>query len=128
MLVPWKALNETSRRMAVHLGSGEEETTIIGRGGEGGHRQGFHPLWAPPVDGDLLQIPGAGDIGNVRQLAGGGEELGPGEEGLVRMRDILLQTVFARAKFLTTAGQSSSVSKITRPRYLKEVTIYRGHP
>ena len=38
------------------------------------------------------------------------------------MSDILLHTVFARAKFLTTAGQLSSVSDITRPRYSREVT------
>ena len=38
---------------------------------------------------------------------------------LLRMRDILLQTFFARFKFLTTSGQSLSVAKITRPRYLK---------
>ena len=44
---------------------------------------------------------------------------------LLRMHDILLQTVFTQAKFLTTASQLSSVSKINRPRYLKEVTIYR---
>ena len=55
---------------------------ISGIGGEVGHRQGFQRLWAPPGDGDLLQIPGAGDIGDGRQLDGGGEELGPGEEGL----------------------------------------------
>ena len=38
---------------------------------------------------------------------------------LLRMRDILLQTFFARFKFLTTSGQSLSVANITRPRYLK---------
>ena len=47
---------------------------------------------------------------------------------LMSTRKILLHTVFAQAKFLTTDGQSSSVSKITRPRYLKEVTISRGRP
>ena len=46
----------------------------------------------------------------------------------LRMSDILLHTVFARYKLLTTAGQSLSVAKITRPRYFKEVTISRGHP
>ena len=36
----------------------------------------------PPGDGDLLQIPGTGDIGGRRQLAGGGEGLVPGKCGL----------------------------------------------
>ena len=53
----------------VHQGSGVEETAICGGGGEGGHCQGFQRLWAPPGDGDLLQIPGTGDIGVVRRLA-----------------------------------------------------------
>ena len=47
---------------------------------------------------------------------------------LLRMRNILLQTFFARAKFFTTYVQSSSVANITRPRYLMEVTISRGCP
>ena len=47
---------------------------------------------------------------------------------LMRIRDILLQTFLAWAKFLTTAGQLLSVSDITRPRYFKEVTISRGRP
>ena len=47
---------------------------------------------------------------------------------LMRMCDILFHTVFAQAKFLTTVSQSSSVAEITRPRYLKEVTIPRGRP
>ena len=55
---------------------------ISGGGGEGGHRQGFQCLCATPVDGYLLQIPVAGDIGGIRLLAGGGEEIGPGKEGL----------------------------------------------
>ena len=66
----------------VQSGRGAEETAISGRGGEGGNRQGFKLLWAPPGDGDLHQIPGAGDIGDRRRLDIGGEELGPGEEGL----------------------------------------------
>ena len=57
----------------IHLQSGAEETMICGRGGEGGHRQGFQRLWAPPGDGDLLQIPGTGDLGDGKRLAGGGE-------------------------------------------------------
>ena len=47
---------------------------------------------------------------------------------LLRMRNILLQTFFARAKFLTNSGQSLSVSEINCPRYLKEVIIFRGRP
>ena len=47
---------------------------------------------------------------------------------LLRMRDILLKTVFARAKLLTTYIQSLSVGEINLPRYLKEVTISRGCP
>ena len=56
-------------------GCGAEETETSSRGGEGGHCQVFQLLWAPPGDGDLLPIPGVGDIGSRRQLAGGGEEL-----------------------------------------------------
>ena len=66
----------------VHLGSRAEETEIIGGVEEGGHCQGFQRLWVPPGDGDLLQIPGAVDLGDRRQLSGGGEELIPSEEGL----------------------------------------------
>ena len=65
----------------VHLGSGAEETTIIGGGVEVSHHQGFQRLWFPPGDGDLLQITGAGVIGDGKRLAGGGEELGLGKEG-----------------------------------------------
>ena len=57
----------------VHLGGGAEATAISGRGWEGGHRQGFQRLWEPPGDGDLLQITGAGDLGDGQQIAGGGE-------------------------------------------------------
>ena len=47
---------------------------------------------------------------------------------LLRMCDILLQTFFAWSKFLTNAAQLSSVANISRPRYLKEIIIYRGRP
>ena len=57
----------------VHPGSGAEETAIRGGVGEGVHRQGFQSLWDLPGDDDLLQIPGAGDIGGVLRLARGGE-------------------------------------------------------
>ena len=66
----------------VQPGSGAEETVISGRGGEGGHHQGFQRLWAPSGDGDLFQIPGTGDLGGGRRLAGGGEEIVSGKEGL----------------------------------------------
>ena len=66
----------------LHSVIGAEATDISGGGGEGGHHQGFQRLWAPPGDGDLLQISGAGDLGDGQQLDIGGEELGMGEEGL----------------------------------------------
>ena len=53
-----------------------------GGGGEGYHHQGFQRLWETPGEGDLLQIPGAGDIGDGRQLAGSGKEHCQGKEGL----------------------------------------------
>ena len=59
-----------------------EGTAIGSGGGEGGHHQGFQCLWEPPVNGDLVQIPGTGDLGGRRRLAGGGKELFPGEGGM----------------------------------------------
>ena len=47
---------------------------------------------------------------------------------LLRIHIILLQTTLARNKFFTNSVQLSSTTKITRPRYLKEVTISRGRP
>ena len=58
----------------VKTGRRAEETAIIGGEGEVGHCQGFQRLWAPPGDGDLLQIPAAGDLGGKQRMAGGGEE------------------------------------------------------
>ena len=55
-------------------------TAIGGRGGEGGHRQGFQRLWAP-LDDNLLQIPEKGDLCIRQQLANGGKELVPGKGG-----------------------------------------------
>ena len=46
-------------------------TAISGREGEGGHHQEFQPLQAPPGDDELFQIPGTGDFGVRKQLAGG---------------------------------------------------------
>ena len=70
---------DTQAHGTMHSGNRDEETAIIRGGGEGGHRQGFQRLWSPPGDGDLIQIPRAGDIDNGQRLADGGEELGPGE-------------------------------------------------
>ena len=47
---------------------------------------------------------------------------------LLRIRIILCHTTRAIARFLTTTVQSSSATEITRPKYLKEVTISRGRP
>ena len=68
--------------ITIQTGSGAEATEINSRGGNGGHLQGFQRLWEPPGDGYILQIPGTGDLGGRRQLAGGGEELVPGEGGV----------------------------------------------
>ena len=68
--------------ITVQLGCGAEETEISGGGGEGGQLQVFQRLWAPLRDGDLLQIPGTGDLGGGRRLSDGGEELVPGKDGL----------------------------------------------
>ena len=73
---------DTQVHGTVHLESGAEETAIISGGGEGGNHQGFQSLWEPPGYGNLLQVPGAGDLGGGQQLAGSGEELDPGKEGL----------------------------------------------
>ena len=64
----------------MHSGRGEEETTISRGGREVDHSQVFQRLWSPPRDGDLLQIPRAGDLGNGRRLSRVGEELGLVEE------------------------------------------------
>ena len=66
----------------VQLGRGAEATAISSEGGQGGHRQGFQRLWATPGDGELLHIPGTGDIGGRQILTGGGKELVPGKGGL----------------------------------------------
>ena len=47
---------------------------------------------------------------------------------LLRIFVIAFHTYLARDKFLTTAGKLLSAFKITCPRYLTEVTIYRGSP
>ena len=47
---------------------------------------------------------------------------------LMRILVNLCHTSHALARFMTTAGQSSSADDITCPNYLKEVTIPRGCP
>ena len=61
--------------ITVQPGRGVEATAIISGGGEGGHRQGFQRLWAPPGYDDLLPIPGIGYLGGRRRLSGGVKEL-----------------------------------------------------
>ena len=63
-------------------GRGAEETAISSGVGEVGHRQGFQRLWAPPGDGDLLQIHGTGDLGGRQRLDGGGDKVVPGKGSL----------------------------------------------
>ena len=46
---------------------------------------------------------------------------------LLKIRVNLCHTTRASDRFLTTAGQSPLATEITRPKYLKEVTISRGH-
>ena len=47
---------------------------------------------------------------------------------LLRIPVLLLHTALAFSIFHTTAGQLSSATNITLPRYLKEFTILRGRP
>ena len=67
---------------AVQKRSREEATALDRGGGEEGHRQGIQRLWAPPGYGDLLPIPGTGDLRGGQQLAGGSQELVLGEGGV----------------------------------------------
>ena len=39
----------------------------------------FTRLWAPPGDGELLPIPGTGDLARGRRLDSGDQELVPGK-------------------------------------------------
>ena len=68
--------------ISVQEGSVEEATACGGRGGADSHLQGIQCLWAPPGDGGFLPIPGVGDIGSGRQLAGSSQELVTGEYGV----------------------------------------------
>ena len=73
---------DTPTHRKVQTGGGAEATALRSRGLEGGHRQGFQRLWATSEDGDLLQIPGTGDLGGRQRLAGGGNKLVLGEDGM----------------------------------------------
>ena len=53
---------DTHTHSTVQPRLGAEEAGVSGGGGEGGNCQGLQRLWAPPGDGDLLQIPETGDI------------------------------------------------------------------
>ena len=57
-----------------------------GGGGAGGHLQCIQRLWDIPGDGDLLLIPGAGNLDGRQQMAGGGQESVMGE-GVVEEDD-----------------------------------------
>ena len=57
------AEQDAPAHIEVKEGSGSEAAAIGGKGGLGGHLQGIQRLWAPPEDGDLLPILGAGDLG-----------------------------------------------------------------
>ena len=70
---------DVSFHSAVQKEIREEAIALKSVGGEGGHHQGRQRLLAPPGDVDLLLISGMGDIGGGRLLAGGGQELVPGE-------------------------------------------------
>ena len=67
---------------AVQEGSGEEVTALGGGEGAVGHLQGIQRLWGTPGGGDLLLMPGAGDLGGVQRLSGVGKELVTGEGGV----------------------------------------------
>ena len=66
---------------AVKEGGGSEVTALGGGGGAGGHLQGIQCLWDPPGDGDLLPMPGQGDISGGQQLYGGSQEFVKGKGG-----------------------------------------------
>ena len=52
------------------------------RGGAGGNIHVIQRLWAPPGDGELLPIPGEGDLGGGRRLAVSSQEFVKGEGGV----------------------------------------------
>ena len=62
---------------AVQEGGGAEAAALGSGGGEGIQR-----LWSPPGYGDLLMIPGEGDLGGGKWLASSGPEFGKGKGGV----------------------------------------------
>ena len=50
------------------------------------------------------------------------------DPSLLRVLVVLLHTALVLSKFYTTAGKFPSATKITLPRYRKEVTISRDCP
>ena len=52
------------------------------RRGGGRSPLGKQRLWAIPGDGDLLPIPGEGDLGGGRKFSGGGIEFGKDKGGM----------------------------------------------
>ena len=58
---------------AVQEGSRAEATALGGGGGTSVCLQGIQNLWVPPGDGELLLIPGAGDLCGSLLLAGGAQ-------------------------------------------------------
>ena len=73
MLVLWKALNGTYRRTAQCTRGEEQKRRRLVAEEEREVTARAFSAYGLPGDGDLLQIPGAGDLGDGRQLAGGGE-------------------------------------------------------
>ena len=51
-------------------------------GWKGGNLKGSQRLWAPPWDGDFLQIPGESDIGGRWKFSGGDPESDEGAGGV----------------------------------------------
>ena len=63
-------------------GGGVEVTALASRGGECGDLLVVQSLWTPPGDGDLLLIPGEGDMSGRELLAGIGTEFGKASGGV----------------------------------------------
>ena len=59
-----------------------EATALGGGGGAVGHLQVIQRLWAPPGDGNVLSITGAGDLGGRQRLADSGQEFVTGKGGV----------------------------------------------
>ena len=80
MMVLWRAFNGMHRRTAqCKQGAMLKRRRLTAEGGEGGDRQGFQNLWAPPGDDDLLQIFVTVDLSIRQRISGCGKELILGE-------------------------------------------------